>query len=57
MRLAVVGHGAEAAFHQRQAGLGAVERLNLAVFVDAEHDGVGGRIDIEPDDVARAAHP
>ena len=37
-----------------EAGLGAVERLDLTLFVDAEHDGVGGRIDVEPDDVAQA---
>ena len=46
--LVVVGHGAEAAFLQRQARLGAVERLDLAFLVDAKHDGMGGWIDIEP---------
>ena len=51
--LVVVGHGAERALLQRQAGLGAVERLDLALLVDREHDGVRRRIDIEPDHVAQ----
>ena len=49
----VMRHGAEPPLLQRQARLGAIERLNLALFVDRKHDGVGGRIDIEPDDVAQ----
>ena len=53
--LVVVGHGAGAALLHRQAGLGAVERLDLALLVDRQHDGVGGRIDIEADDVAQLA--
>jgi hypothetical protein len=48
-----MGHGSSAAFLERQAGLGSVERLDLALFVDAEHDGVRRRIDIEPDNVAQ----
>ena len=51
--LVVVGHGAGAALLHRQAGLGAVERLDLALLVDRQHDGMGRRIDIEPDDVAQ----
>ena len=51
--LVVVGHGSGAALLHRQAGLGAVERLDLALFVDRQDDGVGRRIDIEPDDVAQ----
>ena len=51
--LVVVGHRAGAALLQRQAGLGAVERLDLALLVDRQDDGMGGRIDIEPDDVAQ----
>ena len=38
---------------QRQAGLGAVEGLDLALLVDREHHRMGGRIDIEADDVAQ----
>ena len=51
--LVVVRHGPGAALLQRQSGLGAIERLDLALFVDRQHDGVCGRIDIEPDDVAQ----
>ena len=51
--LIVVRHGSGAALLQRQSGLCAVKRLNLALFVDRQDDGVCGRIDIEPDDVAQ----
>jgi hypothetical protein len=36
-----------------QPGLRAVERLNLALFVDRQDDGVRRRVDVEPDDVAQ----
>ena len=39
--LVVVGHGAGAALLHGQAGLGAIERLDLALLVDREHDGMG----------------
>ena len=45
--LVVVGHGSGAAFLERQAGLGSVERLDLALLVDAEHDRVRRRIHID----------
>ena len=48
--LVVVGHGGAASLLHRQAGLGAIEGLDLALLVEAEHDGVGRRIDIETDD-------
>src|SRR5271167_4312865 len=51
--LIVMRHGSGAAFLQRQPGLRAVQRLNLALLVDRQDDGVRGRIDIEPDDVAQ----
>ena len=51
--LIVVRHGSGATLLQRQSGLCAVKRLNLALFVDRQDDGVCGRIDIEPDDVAQ----
>jgi hypothetical protein len=35
----------------RQSWLGAVERLDLALFVDRENDGMGGRVDVEADNV------
>ena len=49
----VVRHRSGAAFLQRQSGLRAIKRLNLTLFVDRQDNGVGGRIDIEPDDVAQ----
>jgi len=49
----IVGHCSGAAFLHRQAGLGSVERLNLAFLIDGEDDGMGRRIDIETDDVAQ----
>jgi hypothetical protein len=51
--LVVVGHGSGSALLERQAGLRSVERLDLALFVDGEDDGVRRRIDVEPDDVAQ----
>ena len=53
MPLVVVGHGAGATLLQRQAGLGAVERLDLALLVDRQHDGVRRRVDVEPDHVTQ----
>ena len=47
----VVGHRSGAARLHRQARLGAVERLDLALLVDREDDRMGGRIDVEADDV------
>ncbi len=49
----VVRHGSGAALLHRQARLGAVQRLDLALLVDREHDGVLGRIDVEPDHIAQ----
>ncbi len=49
----VMGHRAGAAFLQGQTGLCAVERLDLALLIDRQHDGVRRRIDIEPDDIAQ----
>ena len=47
--LVVVGHGGAASFLHRQTGLGAIQGLDLALLVEAKHDGVGCRIDIETD--------
>ena len=47
------GYRPGAALLHWQARLGAVERLDLALFIDREDDGMGGRIDIETDDVAQ----
>jgi hypothetical protein len=51
--LVVVGHAAGPAFLERQAGLGAVKCLDLRFLVDRGHDGMGRRVDVETDDVAR----
>ena len=44
-------HGPTLAGLQRQARLGAVEGLDLALLVDRDNDGVGRRVHIEADDV------
>ena len=49
--LVIMGHGAGTARLHRQARLGAVERLDLALLVDRQHHGMRRRIDIQPDDV------
>jgi len=43
----IMGHGSSAALLHQQAGLSAIEGLDLALFVDAEHDGERRRIDID----------
>jgi hypothetical protein len=40
----------------RQDRLGAVQRLDLGLLVDAQHDGALGRVQIEPDDIADLRH-
>jgi len=55
MTLVVVGHGAGAAPLHRQSRLRAVERLNLALFIDREHHGMIGRIDVEADNLPEFA--
>ena len=42
--LVVVRHRCGAPLLQRQAGLGAVERLDLALLVDAEHERLVRRV-------------
>ena len=49
--LVIMGHRAEAAFLYRQARLGPIQRLYLALLVKRQHDGVRWRIDIQPDDI------
>ena len=51
--LVVVRHGLAASRLDRQSGLGAVERLDLALLVNRQHHGVGRRVDIEPDDISQ----
>jgi dihydroxyacetone kinase len=50
--LVVVRHGTGAAGLHRQARLGAVERLDLALLIDREHDGMRRRVDIEANDIS-----
>jgi len=50
--LVIVGHGSGAALLDRQSRLSSVERLDLALLVDRQHDGVRREIDIELDHVA-----
>ena len=47
----VMRHCAGAARFHRQARLGAVERLDLALFVDREDHRMSGRVDVEADNV------
>jgi hypothetical protein len=47
----VVRHGSAFARLQRQAGLGSVEGLDLALLVDSNDDGVSRRGHVETDDV------
>ena len=49
--LVVVRHRLAAPRLDRQSGLGAVERLDLALLIKREHHRMVRRIDIEPDDV------
>ena len=51
MPLVVVRHALAAPRLDRQPRLGAVERLDLAFFIDRQHHRMGWRVDIEPDDV------
>src|SRR5450631_1603029 len=49
--LIIMGHGAGAALLHRQPRLGAVESLDLALFVDGKHQCSLGRIKIETNDI------
>jgi hypothetical protein len=48
-----VGQGSSSTLLERKAGLRAVQRLDLRLFVDAENHGMGGRRHIEADDIAQ----
>src|SRR5919106_481792 len=48
--LVIVGHGARFAGLERQARLGGVGGLDLALLVERQHQAVRRRIEIEPDD-------
>ena len=51
--LVVMSHRAGASLLHRQARLGPVERLDLALLVDRQDDGVRRRIDVKPDHVTQ----
>ena len=48
----VVGDAFDIAEAHRQHGLGALERLALTLLVDAQHQRMIGRVEVQPDDVA-----
>ena len=52
MPLVVMCHGLAAPGLDRQPGLDAVERLDLAFFIDRQHHRMGRRIDIEPNNIS-----
>src|ERR1700691_340654 len=49
--LVIMGHRPAATALHRQPRLGAVERLDLRLLIDPEHQRVLGRIDVETDDI------
>src|SRR5205823_7183046 len=53
MALVIMGYGASAPFLHRQTRLSTIKRLNLALFVNRQDNGVAGRIDIEADDLVQ----
>jgi hypothetical protein len=46
-----MNHLSELAGLRGQAGLGAVEGLDLALFVDGDDNRMGGRVHVEADDI------
>jgi len=54
--LIIMHHGSAPARLQRQTRLGAVECLDLRLLIDRKHDGMGGRIDVEPNDILQLGH-
>ena len=53
MTLVVMGHRAGATLLHRQARLGPIKGLDLALLIDRQDDGVVGRINIQADDVVQ----
>lgn len=49
--LVIVDHGPAFSGFERQAGLCAVERLDLALLIDGDHDGVSRRVHVEANDI------
>ena len=46
MALVIMGHGSGTALLHGQTRLGAVERLDLGLLVDRQHDGTFRRVEI-----------
>jgi hypothetical protein len=57
MPFVIVRQGAGATLLHRQPGLGAIERLDLRLFVDREHDRVCRWVVVEADDLAQLLPP
>ena len=53
MALVIMGHSTSAPLLHRQARLGAIKRLNLALLIDRQDNGVVGRINVETDDLVQ----
>jgi hypothetical protein len=51
--LVIMGYGASAPLLHRQTRLGTIKRLNLALLVNRQDNGVAGRIDIEANDLVQ----
>ncbi len=51
--LVIVGHRGAAPLLHREPRLRTIKRLNLGLLIEAEHNGMGRRADIEPDDVVQ----
>jgi hypothetical protein len=51
--LVVVGHRSAATALERQSRLRAIQGLDLALFINTEHQGLGGRIQIQPHHVGQ----
>src|SRR5580658_3974947 len=49
----IMGHRSGPTLLDRQARLGAVERLDLALLVDREHEAVRRRVEVKADDIAQ----
>src|ERR1700733_13355604 len=51
--LVIVRHGSATALLEGQAGLRAVQSLNLALFINTKNDGFVGWIEIEADNIGQ----
>ena len=56
MPLIIVGASLDLPRTHRQERLRPVERLNLAFFIDAQHEGALGWRQVKPDDVGELLH-